>query len=357
MAFSGAYVGTYTNGTESKGIYQLSFSSLTGKGQVQPAAELVNPSYLLFSPDRRSLYAVSERLEYQGCCGGAAASFSIDWGTGALSPTGIFPTFGKDPCHLSTDREGQRLFVSNYTQGTCSVFPLLEDGRLLPMCQEIAHPGRQAMGERPGNPLLQEWSHIHCARLSPDQTKLLLCDLGIDRLMCYPYEQGAAALEPCSSLLFPAGTGPRHFLFHSSLPVLYAACELGSKAAKVTWDQEGRLELSQLLSTLPQGSQIENFCAAIRISPDGRFLYISNRGHNSIACFSLNDEGDLSWMEAVDCGGIYPRDIALDATGNWLISANQGSDSLSVFSRNPDTGRLRDTGERIAVPCPVCLCF
>lgn len=131
-AFSGIYVGTYTFGTSSEGIYFLSFDQETGQGKAQPAAGLENPSYLLFSPDRRSLYAVSERLEYKGCCGGAAASFSVNWETGALSPTGIFPTFGKDPCHLNTDSSGKRLFVSNYTEGTCSVFPLLGDGRLLP---------------------------------------------------------------------------------------------------------------------------------------------------------------------------------------------------------------------------------
>lgn len=355
--FSGAYVGTYTSGTQSKGIYFLSFSSHTGQGWVQPVAELVNPSYLLFSPDRRSLYAVSERLEYQGCCGGAAASFAIDWATGALFSTGLFPTFGKDPCHLSTDKEGKRLFVSNYTQGTCSIFPLLEDGRLLPMCQEIIHLRRQSMGEKPGNPLLQEWSHVHCARLFPDESKLLLCDLGVDRLVCYPYRQGTAVLKPCSSLLFPAGAGPRHFVFHPFLPVIYAACELSSRVAAISLDEKGNMKISQLLSTLPPNASGENACAAVKISSDGRFLYVSNRGHNSLACFSLNTEGKLEWMENIDCGGLCPRDIALDSTGNWLLSANQGSSSLSVFSRSQDTGRLQDTGQRVSVPCPVCLCF
>ncbi|HET8549737.1 MAG TPA: lactonase family protein [Bryobacteraceae bacterium] len=343
------YLGTYTNTSKSKGIYAVAFDGKAGKlGTPVLAAETPSPSFLAINARRRFLYAVAEGKPPQ------VSSFAIDAGTGKLTLLNTEPVPGSGPCYISLDRRGRHAFVANYGSGNVLVFPLGTDGRLKPPSANIQHSGSG------GDPKRQSGPHAHSIRLSPDEKYAVAADLGIDQLLVYRFEPASGRLtpnEPPSVKLKP-GSGPRHFAFHPNKRVMYSINELASTVSAFDWNGgRGTLEQFQTISTLPSGFSGNNTTAEIVVHPNGRFVYGSNRGHDSIAVFSADKRGTLRLVEHTPTQGNVPRNFAIDPAGKYLFAANQRTDNVVVFRIDPKTGRLAPAGTSVEVGSPVCVRF
>jgi len=348
------YIGTYTNGT-SEGIMALRLDTETGKMEpVGTMAKLPNPSYLAISKDRKFLYAVLETGTYKDVPGGGVAAFSIDGSTGELSPLNDLPTTGKSPCHLSMDEDNRFLFTANYTDGTVSAFSIKPDGSLGSLIVKLVHEGSGP------NPQRQKTPHAHFVMLTPDEKHLCAVDLGIDKIMVYDFDKNTGTLthNPDLTVSVKPGSGPRHMVFHPSGRFAYLVTEMGAEVLVMDYDPaSSRFTQKQYISTLPEGYEGFKSGAAIRISPDGKFLYASNRGHDSIAIFKIDQAtGELTLVSHSSTYGQMPRDFALDPTGKFLIAANQNSDNVVSFSVNPETGELSKIDE-LNISIPVCVKF
>ncbi len=341
------YAGTYTGGG-SRGIYRFALDRESGAlTDLLLAAETENPSFLTFHPNGRVLYAVNEVAR------GAVSAFRVD-ATGNLTLLNQQPSAGADPCHLVVDRQGRNLLVANYTGGSVAVLPLDADGRLRPASAVRQHAGRGPV------PVRQEGPHAHAIALDAAEQFALAVDLGADRIFVYRYGAAAGTLdpnEPASAPLEP-GSGPRHVAWHRAGNYLYAINELRSTLTSFRYDAvRGTLETLQTVTTLPAGGSRDTIAAEIAISPDGRFLYGSNRGHDSIAIFAIDATfGTLAPLGHVHAGGRTPRHFAIDASGRWLLVANQESEAISVFHVD-ETGFPGVVGPGIAVSKPVCVLF
>ena len=342
------YVGTYTRST-SRGIYAVRLDGATGAlSAPELAAETTNPSFVALSPDRKHLYAVSES-------NAMAVAFSVDAAHGRLTPLQApQPSGGAAPCHVVVDATGRTLLVANYHTGLVAAIPLAADGTL-GSAHIVRHYGHSVNPERQSSP------HTHSVTLSPDNRHVIVCDLGLDRIFTYQLDADHARLTPASPpfVATPPGSGPRHFAFARDGRHAYAVCEMGNLVIAYDYaPAHGALTQRQVLSTLPPDFQGSSSGAEIRVHPNGRFLYVSNRGHDSIALFALApDDGSLRLIEIVPCGGKNPRNFALSPDGRWLVCANQGSDSLTVLAVDPDTGRLTSTPHTASIPMPVCVAF
>ncbi|HEX5165297.1 MAG TPA: lactonase family protein [Thermomicrobiales bacterium] len=351
------YVGTYTNRPQSSGrgegiyVYQLDPASgdLTF---VSLMPDVPNPSFLTVSADGTRLYAPNETTTLAGRPGGAVSAFAIDRQSGGLALLNRQPSHGTDPCHVRLDQTGRNLLVANYTSGSVAVLPVETDGRLAP-----ASDVRQHHGSGP-NPTRQEGPHAHF--ITPDRSNrfVLVADLGLDQVLIYRLDVDAgtlAAHEPAFAAL-PPGSGPRHLAFHPSLPILYVINELASTISTCAWDGDGgTLRVLETISTLPKGFDGQNSCAEVRAAPSGRFVYGSNRGHDSIATFAVGPDGSLTPAGHTSTGGENPRNFTLDATGTYLFAANQDSDTIVTFRVDSGTGALTPTGQVTSVPSPVCV--
>jgi len=352
------YVGTYT-GPKSKGIYAYHFDASTGRVvPLGPVAESVNPSFLAVDPSRRFLYAVNEVADYQGRQGdktGGVTAFAIDPHTGALTFLNEVASGGPGPCHVSLDKTGKYVLVANYDGGSVAVFPRLADGRLGEASAFVQHTGHSV------NPQRQEGPHAHCILTSPDNRFALAADLGLDQLLVYRFDAAHGTLAPNDPPFAKAepGAGPRHFAFAPSGRFVYLINEIGSSVTAFSFDERrGTLAKLETVSTLPKDFKGANDCAEIAVSRDGRFLYGSNRGHNSVAVFAIDPgKGTLTPVEHVATQGKTPRNFALDPTGKYLFAANQDSDSIVMFQIDPNTGRLTPTGQVLDAPSPVCVTF
>lgn len=342
------YIGTYTR-TDSRGIYATRLDAATGALSTPTlAAATVNPSFVALSPDRRFLFAVSES-------DAMAVPFGIDAATGALTELQPpQPSGGPAPCHLVVDQTGGVLLTANYHRGILGALALAPDGRLGPP-NIVQHYGHSVNADRQSSP------HTHSVTLSPDNRHVIVCDLGLDRIFTYQLDLAHARLAPGQPpfVATPPGSGPRHFAFSRDGRHGYAVCEMGSLVLAYDYAPDhGVLTPRQQLSTLPAGFSGSSSGAEIRVHPHGRFLYTSNRGHDSIAVFALAPEdGSLTLVEIVPCGGKNPRNFTLSPDGRWLVCANQGTNSLTVFSVDAGSGRLRATGHSASVPLPVCVQF
>jgi 6-phosphogluconolactonase len=308
-----------------------------------------NPSFLTLHPNGRVLYAVNEREQ-----NGAVSAFAIETGTGALTRLNEQPSEGGAPCYVSVDRSGRAALVANYLGGNVALLPIKPNGALAP-AQVVQHTGKGPNAER------QEAPHAHCILPDPSNRFALAADLGADRVFVYRLDLEGKSLrhvEGADAVMRP-GAGPRHLTFHPMLPLLYVANELDSTVATLRFDSRlGTLSPVGSLSTLPAGWTGTNYPADIHVASTGRSLYVSNRGHNSIAVFSVAEStGALELDQMVSTEGDWPRNFTLDPTERWLLVAHQRSDSVVVFARDPDTGRLTPSGQRIAFPRPVCLRF
>ena len=350
------YVGTYT-GSTSRGIYKIELDASTGAVVEGPAlaGRSENPSFLALHPGGRLLYAVNELPSFRGRSTGAVSAFTVDPTTGSLTLLNQQPSEGADPCHLAVDPEGRSVVVANYSGGSVALLPLDADGRLMPAARV-----RHLSGSGP-NASRQQSPHAHGVFIDPSKSFLLTADLGSDRLLVERRDSaaGADAGATPDGVTFPPGSGPRHAAFDLSGRFLYVVNELFSTVAAFRWDAErGRLEPFQTIPAVAEGFSGDNKSAEIAVSPDGRFVYVSNRGDDSITVFHINpDDGRLAFLERVPVGGKTPRHFAINPTGQWLIVANQDSDSIVVFGLDPGTGLPHAAATSVAVSQPVSILF
>jgi len=352
------YVGTYTVGTRSEGIYLVRMDRRSGRlqrvGSVDAGA---NPSFLGTHPNGRCLYAVKELEQYNGQPTGAVSAFAIAKDTGALTRLNEQPSGGGAPCFVSVDKSGRVALVANYAGGSLALLPIQANGALAPAAHVVQHTGKGPNAERQAAP------HAHCILADPSNRFALAADLGADRVFVYHLDLEGRSLRHIEEgdAVMRAGAGPRHIAFHPTLPLVFVANELDSTVATLRFDAErGALSPLDTRSTVPAGWTGTNYPADIHLAASGRTLYLSNRGHNSIAVFSVAEStggGALALEQLVSTDGDWPRNFTLDPTGRWLLVANQRSDSVVVFGRDPDTGRLTPMRQRIALPSLVCLRF
>jgi 6-phosphogluconolactonase len=348
------WIGTYTEGTRSKGIYTALFDEQTGVlSALAVAAETPNPSFLAIHPTGKYLYAVNETHDGSEHSG-LVTAYAIDAGTGTLTELNHQSSRGADPCHLAIDATGRFLVVANYTAGNFAEFAIGTDGRLSPSTALLGHQGAGPDKER------QEGPHAHDVVFSRDNRHLIAVDLGVDQVFVYTFEPASGDIKPApqQSAATAPGAGPRHFAFHPDGESAFSINELNSTITSYRWnDRTGALVPGASVSTLPSNFQGTNSTAEIAVDAAGAFVYGSNRGHDSIAVFAVKPPGALSLVEHTPTGGKTPRSFAIDPTGRWLVAANQESSTLTVFRRDAASGRLTAAGTRVAAPTPVCVLF
>lgn len=340
------YIGTYTRGG-SKGIYAYRFNPQSGKlTDLGVAAETDNPSFLYVTPNGRYLYSVGEAGT------GTITSYRIDSGSGKLSQINQRPSGGSGPCHLTADRSGKYIALAHYGSGSTAVFPVGADGSLGEQSALVAHSGSSINKQRQTAP------HAHSVNFSKNGKYLVVGDLGIDQYIVYAFDASKGTLTAHSTGKVQPGSGPRHFSFHPGYKFGFGDYEMTSEVGAFQWDEsKGALTHIQTISTLPPDFKGNNSCAEILVHPSGKFVYASNRGHNSIAGFSIANDGKLTFLGATSTEGRTPRNFRIDSSGSWLIAANQDSGNMVVFRIDKATGKLAPSGEQAKVPFPVCIKF
>jgi 6-phosphogluconolactonase len=346
------FVGTYTTKTESKGIYAYEFDSDTGKLTPKGvAAETPDPSWVAVHPSDKFLYAANEAGKKS-----MVSAFSVDAKSGKLTLLNQMPSLGEDPCYLSFDKTGKYVLVANYSSGTVAVFPILADGRLgehTAMAKDQGATGPDK--ER------QEGPHAHWIETSPDNRFALVADLGLDEALVYKFDAASGKLTPNEPAFarLKAGSGPRHAAFDSRGKFIFAVSELSSTATSFAYDaKKGTLKEIGTVSTLPPGFSGRNDVAEAAVHPNGKFLYVSNRGSDSIAILSIDQaKGTLAPVGGVPTGGKEPRHFAIDPSGKYLLAENQFSNNMVVFKIDAATGGLTPTGQIAEGPSPVNMVF
>jgi len=345
------YVGTYSDGT-SRGIYRFTFDPATGAA-TEPvlAGEAKNPSFLALHPSGRFLYAVGEISSFQGAKTGAVSAFAVDPKTGDLALLNQQASEGTGPCHLVVDRTGRNVLVANYGGGTVAVLPIEADGRLKPASSVRAHEGS---GPNKGR---QERPHAHGIYLDAAERFACSPDLGADRVFVYRFDAAKGTLEPHGAGTLEPGSGPRHAAFHPTGKYLYAINELLSTLTVFSYDAEkGALAPLQTVTTLPAGFSGTSWTAEVAVSPDGRFVYGSNRGDDSLAVFRVDaGTGRLAAAGHAPVGGKTPRHFTIDPTGRFILAGHQGSGTIAVLRLDPATGMPALVGSPVKVDKPVCL--
>ena len=348
------YIGTYTN-QGSKGIYISHFDDKSGTlSKPELAAETPNPTFLALHPSRRFLYAANEVGQFGSERSGFVSAFAIDQTTGKLTLLNQVSSKGGGPCHVSVDKTGKTCLVANYGGGTVAALGIGADGQLAASNSWHQHMGKGA------DPRRQERAHAHSINPSPGGHFAVAADLGTDTIYVYLLDAVQARLTPNAPEGAKAkpGAGPRHFSFHPDGKKGYVINELASTITAYLWNEsKGLLTEIAAASTLPQDFKGSNYTAEVRVHPSGRFVYGSNRGHDSIAVFTLDGQGAPKLLQNISTGGEMPRNFTIDKSGKWLLAANQKTGNISVFSIDQKTGRLTDTGKRLELSAPVCLRF
>ncbi len=349
------YVGTYTSG-KSEGIYIFRLDYATG--ELKPAGTVKgvsNPSYLALDHHRKYLYAVNEETEFDGKKSGAVSAFAIDPKTGALRFLNQRASLGGAPCYVTVDNKDTFILVANYVGGNVSVLPVKQSGGLGASVDLEQHAGSSVNHDR------QEGPHAHCIVLDPTGRYAYSCDLGTDKIMIYQFDSKSGKLSPARQpwAAVKAGAGPRHLTFHPNGLHAYVINELDATVSAFEFDPaSGALKELQNLPTLPTDFKGENTSADIHITPDGNFLYCSNRGYDHLAAFRIdNKSGQLEFLRHESTLGKTPRNFVIDPTGAFLLVANQNSDNIVTFRIDPSNGNLKPTGHAASVPSPVCLRF
>ena len=348
------YFGTYTKGVDSsKGIYRSALDLETGKlSDPVLAAEARNPSFLDIHPNGRFLYAVSE----SGGTGSVSA-YAIDAASGALKLLNQQPSGGAGPCHVGIDHAGKNVLVANYGSGSASVIPIQSSGRLAKPTGFVQHEGSSL------NPRRQKGPHAHSINVSPDNRFVFVADLGIDKIMIYrlDIEKGTITANSPSFAKLRPGAGPRHFAFGPNGMYAYVINELNCTVTAFAYASTlGALTEIQTITTLPEAydGPNTNACAEIRVHPSGKFLYGSNRGHDSIAVYRIDPaKGMLTFVEHETADIKTPRNFNIEPGGKFCLVANQGKDSVVVFRINQKTGTLDPTEHKISIARPVCIRF
>lgn len=352
----------YFHSARGKGITVFAFDGRSGElTRLSEKGGIDSPAYLTVHEGKACVYAGSEVFGWNE---GTISAYRLDPGSGTLSYINKQPSLGSILAHNSLDRTGRFLFAANYSVDaepgdslpgqSVVVFPIRADGGLgAPVCSR-SHSGAGPNAAR------QERSHAHCVLASPDNAHVLVADLGIDQLVVYRFDAASGALSAAPApFKMKAGAGPRHFAFHPSARYVYAINELDSTIAALAFDAaSGGLALLQTVSALPSGYAGESHCAGLQITPDGRTLYGSNRGHDSLVVYAVDEPtGRLSFVEHQSCLGRTPRDLTIDPSGRFVLVANQDSDAVVVFRIDPESGRLADSGQRAEIGTPMCAKF
>ncbi len=338
-------VGTYTQ-KGSEGIYVYNFNTNTGEFSPESVAKgLKNPSFLAISPDQKKVYSVGEMDN-----GGAVYAFSFDNASGKLEKLSTESSGGAGPCHITVDKTGKWVMVANYGGGSLSILPILPTGGVGAPLKTFQHEGSGPNKQR------QEKAHVHSVNLSANNRDLYVPDLGIDEITYYQLDDKKGTLTEGKPTRTSPGAGPRHFTIHPNQKFAYVINELDMTVTAYNYNKDGSLSDIQTISTVPADFKGTNICADIHISPDGKFLYGSNRGHDSIATYAIDSStGKLTLVEITPSGGKHPRNFMIDPSGRLVLVANRDTDNIVIFSRNAQTGKLTPTGKEISLSMPVCL--
>jgi 6-phosphogluconolactonase len=347
------YVGTYTTG-DSKGIYLCEMDMETGMLTcLDHTSGAVNPSFLELDPQGRRLYAVSEIGDWNGEETGGVYAYAIDPGTGKLTYLNAQSSEGQGPCHVSVHESGRYVLVANYVEGSVAALPVLSDGSLGKATAAVRHEGSSVNPERQTKP------YAHMIITDPQSRHVYVPDLGTDKIMIYRLDLEKGTLlpnDPPSASVTP-GSGPRHLVFHPALPFAYLINEMGSVITVFSHDAaSGGLETIQNISTLPPDFHGVNHTADIHITGSGQYLYGSNRGHDSLTMFRIDQRSGMLWLIGHESTqGDTPRNFYIDPTDTFLLAANMRSDAIVTFRIDHKTGRLISTGHSVRIPAPVCL--
>lgn len=345
------YVGTFSvRGSE--GIYIFSFDRVNKKFEnIGTAHSFNDPTFLTISPDNKHLYTANRQSVDTAKNKGSVTSFAIHPKTGLLTEINSTSSFGNSPCHISTSPDGKNLLLSHYRDGSLTVLTVDQNGRILGLTDSVIHRGSSIDKQR------QETSHAHSTLFIPETNYTVTADLGTDKLWLYKFKEGKLSKPAFMTIQSTPGSGPRHFDFYKGKPFIYVAEELSSTVSvfSLDYNQFSTVQI-QRISTLPDSFAQANSVADIHFSPDQKFLYVSNRGHNSLAIFKVDSQsGKLMLVDHQSTQGKTPRNFYMDAKGEFVLVANQDSDEIVFFTRDSETGLLNDTGTRLKVPSPVCL--
>ena len=358
------FVGTYTDpilfGTgqilegKGEGIYVYRMDPATGAlGYIRTNTGITNPSYLAFDAGCKYLYAVNELKSYRDKPTGTVSAFAVDSKTGKLTFINKKPTGGTDPCHLIVDGTGKYVLLANFMSGSVCVLPIQADGSLGDASDFIQHHGSSI------DPNRQQGPHAHAVTLDKSNRYAYIPDLGLDQTLIYQFDTNSGKLvtNETPAVAVKSGAGPRHIVFHPNGRYAYLINELDSTVGCYRYDGDnGSLHEIQSLSTLPEDFIGSSTCADLQVSPSGQFLYGSNRGHDSIVIYKIDQStGRLSCIGHESTRGNTPRNFAIDPAGNFLLAANQDSDTIVTFRIDPQTGKLHPTGQITEVPTPVCV--
>ncbi|HTZ32933.1 MAG TPA: lactonase family protein [Methylomirabilota bacterium] len=347
-----AFVGTYTNKTESKGIYAFEFDADSGKLKAKGlAAAATDPSWVEIHPNGKYAYAANETGNQS-----TITAYSVDAKKAKLTQLNQLPSLGQDPCHLSFDRTGKYLFAANYSSGTIAVFPILPDGKLGEHTAVVKNVGNLGPNKE-----RQEAPHAHWVHVSPDNHYVFVADLGLDAILSYKFDATKGTLTPNNppfAKLNP-GSGPRHVAFSPDGKYVYVVSELNSTVTAFQYDPaKGTLFQFQILTTLAQDFSGRNDTAEITVHSNGKWLFASNRGRDTITVFSISPtDGSLTSLGEFPTGGKEPRHFAIDPTGQYVLAENQNSNSITVLKIDPATGALKEVSHVNDIPSPVCLAF
>lgn len=345
------FIGTYTGG-QSEGIYRAELDVPSGAlTQPELAAKVEHPSFLAIHPSKKFLYAVGETGSRTDS--GSVHAFRLDVQTGQLMPINTVPSHGGAPCHLIVDRAGKNVLVANYSGGSAAMLRLRDDGGLSEQAAVVRYSGKSV------NPQRQEAPHAHSINLDPTQKLAVVADLGLDKLHIHDYDPDQLALKPVDRFLKLAdGAGPRHFAFHPTEKWAYVINELNCTLDVLHYDTHGRFEIVQTVSTLPESFRPGYSTAEVQVHPSGRFVYGSNRGHNTIVGYRVDPtNGKLTLIGHQGESIKTPRNFGIDPTGRWMIVGSQEGDLLVVYEIDQKTGELKATGRTVPVGSPVCVKF
>jgi 6-phosphogluconolactonase len=351
------YIGTFTTGAStSKGIYSMRLNLDTGKlSEPTLAAEALSPAFLAFHPTKRVLYAANETDKFQDKQGvGGVSAFAINR-DGTLKPLNQEFSGGSGPCYVAVDRAGTQVLVANYGSGSIAALPIESSGKLKPASATVQHQGSSV------DPNRQKGPHAHSFNADPTNKFGLAADLGLDKVFVYKLDPKKGTLTPNEppAATLPGGSGPRHLAFHPNGHFVYLANEMKSNVTVFSWDAaKGTLQEVQVISMLPEGFTGSSTAAEIQVHPSGKFVYASNRGHDSIVIYSVDPQsGKLTLVGHQLTEGKTPRNFGIDPTGSYLLAANQASDSVVAFKIDQSSGKLTPTGATAHVASPVCVRF
>lgn len=348
------YIGTYTRKLPhveavSEGIYAYRFNPSSGAlTYANKFTDVVNPSYLALDEKRKLAYSVSEVMEHGG---GAVSAYSVNAETGGLTLLNSQSSQGQGPCHVWIEGSGRYLLAANYGSGSIAALPIEADGRLGETASFVQHEGSSV------NPDRQQGPHAHCIMTDAGNNYVFAADLGLDKIMIYRLDGERGVLEKHGETNIEAGAGPRHLDFHPDGRYLFLVTEMGSSVVSLAFDaNSGTLRMVDTVSTLPGDFNDESSCAAIHVHPSGRYVYASNRGHDSIAILGFDAaSGKLTPLGHQSTQGRTPRDFTIDPTGAYLLAANQDSGNIFTYRIDVETGKLEPTGDSIEVVSAVCL--